>query len=111
MASTLRNDSIAAIATPQGIGALGIIRISGHDAIEKASLLFPGKNLSEVPSHTLHYGPLVFDNELIDEVIVSIFKGPHSFTGELPPELNGVPQLEVSVVAQDPASQDKANPE
>ena len=82
MLLTLRNDSIAAIATPQGIGALGIIRISGHDAIEKANILFPKKNLNEVQSHSLHYGPLVFENELIDEVIVSVFKAPHSFTGE-----------------------------
>ena len=76
------NDSIAAIATPPGIGALGIIRISGHDAISKANILFPKKDLNEVLSHTLHYGPMVFDNELIDEVIVSVFKAPHSFTGE-----------------------------
>ena len=82
MLPTLRNDTIAAIATPPGIGALGIIRISGHDAIEKASLLFPKKNLNEVQSHTLHYGPLVFDNEIIDEVVVSVFRAPHSFTGE-----------------------------
>ncbi len=82
MPSPFRNDAIVAIATPQGIGALGIIRISGHDAIKRAAALFPRKNLEEVSSHTLHYGPLLFDNELIDEVIVSVFKAPHSFTGE-----------------------------
>jgi len=82
MPPSLRNDSIAAIATPQGIGALGIIRISGHNAIEKAGILFPKKDLNAVQSHTLHYGPLVYENELIDEVIVSVFKAPHSFTGE-----------------------------
>ncbi len=82
MLPALRNDTIAAIATPPSLGALGIIRISGADAIEKAGLLFPKRNLNEVQSHTLHYGPLVFDNEIIDEVVISVFRAPHSFTGE-----------------------------
>jgi len=82
MLPTLRNDTIAAIATPPGIGALGIIRISGLDAIEKATFLFHNKKLTEVQSHTLHYGPLAYKNEIIDEVVVSIFRAPHSFTGE-----------------------------
>jgi len=82
MLPALRNDTIAAIATPQGIGALGIIRISGDGAIEKTGALFPKKNLTEVQSHTLHYGPLVYDHEIIDEVVVSVFRAPHSFTGE-----------------------------
>ncbi len=75
-------DTIAAIATPQGIGALGIIRISGPDAIMIANSIFPKKDLTSLQTHTLHYGPLVYNGELIDEVIVSVFKAPHSFTGE-----------------------------
>src|ERR1700721_4841542 len=78
----LRKDTIAAIATPPGIGALAIIRISGADAIEKATVLFHNKKLTEVQSHTLHFGPLVYKDEIIDEVIVSVFRAPHSFTGE-----------------------------
>ena len=75
-------DTIAAIATPSGIGAIGIIRLSGHDAIEKANILFPKKSLKEAARNTLHYGPLLYNNELLDEVIVSVFKTPHSYTGE-----------------------------
>jgi len=82
MQFALRNDTIAAIATPQGMGALGIIRISGSDAIDTANLLFPKKDLKLIKSHSLHFGPLIFDNELIDEVLISVFKAPHSFTGE-----------------------------
>jgi len=77
-----KEDTIAAIATPPGIGALGIIRVSGPDAIEKVNLLFPKKDLTKVKTHTLHFGPLMYDGELIDEVLVSVFKAPNSFTGE-----------------------------
>jgi len=76
------NDTIAAIATPQGVGALGIIRISGENAIEVVNLIFPQKDIASLKSHTAHFGPLFYKNELIDEVILSIFKAPHSFTGE-----------------------------
>jgi tRNA modification GTPase len=82
MIPAYREDCIAAIATPPGIGALGIIRISGTDAIDKANLLFPKKDLNTVKSHSLHFGPLVFEGEWIDEVLVSVFRAPHSFTGE-----------------------------
>jgi tRNA modification GTPase len=77
-----KEDTIAAIATPNGTGALGIIRISGPRAIEKANLLFPQKDLLQVKSHTLHFGPLMANDELIDEVLVSVFRAPRSFTGE-----------------------------
>lgn len=75
-------DTIAAIATPPGIGALGIIRISGREAIEVANKLFPKKDLLEARPHTLHYGPLKFQEELIDEVLLSLFRAPASYTGE-----------------------------
>ena len=76
------DETIAAIATPPGIGALGIIRISGEDAIEKANLIFSKKDLSQVKSHTAHFGSLWHKGEEIDEVLLTVFKAPHSFTGE-----------------------------
>lgn len=76
-------DTIVALATPQGAGAIGIIRLSGSKAFELTELLFKGKKkISEVRSHTVHYGHLFFEGRLLDEVLVSVFKGPHSYTGE-----------------------------
>jgi tRNA modification GTPase len=77
-----RGEIIAAVATPPGIGALGIIRVSGQDSIDKLNRLFPKKDLNKVKSHTLHFGPLIYNGELLDEVLLSIFKAPHSYTGE-----------------------------
>jgi tRNA modification GTPase len=71
-----------AIATPPGIGAIGVIRISGDKAIEIIDSIFAGKNLTEQSSHTLHVGSLKDEGKLIDEVVVSLFKGPRSYTGE-----------------------------
>jgi tRNA modification GTPase len=76
------NDTIAAIATPPGIGALGVIRLSGGQAISISNQLFPSKDLSLQPSHTLHVGFLKSRGEVIDEVVISLFKNPKSFTGE-----------------------------
>ena len=76
------SDTIIAIATPPGIGAIGIVRLSGTNAIHIVDELFSGKNLSEQPSHTLHVGFLKDDNTTIDEVVVSLYKAPRSYTGE-----------------------------
>jgi tRNA modification GTPase len=76
------NDTIQALATPSGVGAIGVIRLSGEKAIDIVNALFPSKNLKSQSSHTLHVGWLVYDNNPIDEVVVSIFKGPRSYTGE-----------------------------
>lgn len=75
-------DTICALATPNGIGALGIIRVSGKDSISIVNRVFKGKNLNEVPSHTVHYGFIVDEDETIDEVMVSIFLAPKTFTAE-----------------------------
>lgn len=75
-------DTICALATPNGIGALGIIRVSGKDSISIVNGVFKGKNLKEVPSHTVHYGFIVDEDETIDEVMVSIFLAPKTFTAE-----------------------------
>ncbi len=75
-------DTIVALATPPGIGALGIIRISGSQAIPITNELFKGKDLTQVASHTIHLGTIRNKEEIIDEVLVSIFKGPNSYTKE-----------------------------
>ncbi|HYJ62814.1 MAG TPA: tRNA uridine-5-carboxymethylaminomethyl(34) synthesis GTPase MnmE [Parafilimonas sp.] len=76
------NNTIIAIATPPGIGAIGVLRISGDKAIEIINSIFASKNLLQQPSHTLHVGSLKNNNEVIDEVVVSLFRAPRSYTGE-----------------------------
>jgi len=81
----LYNDSIVALATPSGAGAIAIIRISGQDAITIGNSVFQsikGKDLTTQKSHTLHLGHIIDNQKTLDEVLVSIFKGPHSYTGE-----------------------------
>lgn len=82
------NDTIVAISTTMGVGAISIVRLSGKDAISIVNKCFKGKNLQEVKTHTIHYGHIYDDNELIDEVLVSIMKGPKSFTTEDIVEIN-----------------------
>src|SRR5688572_30328626 len=75
-------DTIVALATAQGISAIAVVRLSGTDAITIAQKCFPGKNLEEQPSHTLHFGNFYHNEKMIDEVLVSIFRAPNSFTKE-----------------------------
>ena len=75
-------DTIVALATPQGIGAIGIIRLSGKSAIEIANGVFKGKDLLKQNSHTIHFGKIVDNETVIDEVLVSVFIAPKSFTKE-----------------------------
>ncbi|MDH5368023.1 MAG: tRNA uridine-5-carboxymethylaminomethyl(34) synthesis GTPase MnmE, partial [Cyclobacteriaceae bacterium] len=75
-------DTIIALATPQGVGAIAVIRLSGDDAITITNKVFKGKNLENQPSHTIHFGTLRDGNKVVDEVLVSIFKAPSSFTKE-----------------------------
>lgn len=83
------NDTICAIATSQGVGAIAIIRVSGEESIPIVNKLFKGKNLEEVDSHTINYGHIVDNNgEPIDEVLVSIMKAPRTFTAEDTVEIN-----------------------
>src|SRR5687767_684838 len=76
------DDTIVALATPPGIGALGVIRLSGRKAFEIANELFPSKDLNAQRSHTIHVGNFVFRNKPVDEVVVSVYKSPRSYTGE-----------------------------
>lgn len=76
-------NTIVAIATPPGFGALGVIRISGIESIAIATKLFDGKKLQEQSGQTLHFGRIRnLKGELLDEVLVSVFRTPHSYTGE-----------------------------
>lgn len=75
-------DTIAAIATPPGIGGIGVIRVSGEHSYEVVQQLFPAKKLTDLPANTLHVGLLKEGEEVLDEVVLSLFKQPHSFTGE-----------------------------
>ena len=81
----MKKDTIAAIATAMTSSGIGIVRISGTEAFDIIKKIYKGKNkkdLSQVKSHTIHYGYIVDGEETIDEVLVMIMKGPHSFTGE-----------------------------
>ena len=93
-------DTIVALATPHGIGAIGVIRISGTAAISICNRLFPSKNLEQQPSHTLHVGYLKSAGQLLDEVVVSLFKGPRSYTGEDVVEISchGSPFIQENVI-------------
>ncbi|MGK9370064.1 tRNA uridine-5-carboxymethylaminomethyl(34) synthesis GTPase MnmE [Melioribacter sp. Ez-97] len=77
-------DTITAIATPPGSGAITVIRVSGPDTFSKVDLIFRGKKrISECKTHTIHYGTIVAaDGEVIDDVLVSVFRSPNSYTGE-----------------------------
>lgn len=78
----INNETIVALATPQGVGAIGVIRLSGEQAIAITNQVFKGKNLEKQKSHTIHYGHIVDGEKIIDEVMVSIFRAPKSFTTE-----------------------------
>jgi tRNA modification GTPase len=75
-------DTIIAQATPAGEGATGVIRLSGSDAISIVNGVFKGRNLETVEGHTLHFGRIYEENRLLDEVVVSIYKAPRSYTKE-----------------------------
>lgn len=81
------NDTIAAIATSSGVGAISIIRVSGNDSISIVNKIFD-KNLLNKDSHTITYGHIINNNEIVDEVLITIMKGPKSFTVEDVVEIN-----------------------
>lgn len=76
-------DTIVALATPPGIGAIGVIRLSGREAINIVNAVFPAKDLQTQPTHTIHLGTIRDEeNRILDEVLISLFKTPKSYTGE-----------------------------
>lgn len=77
------DDTIIALATPQGIGAIGVIRLSGKEAIDIANKVFKGKDLTQQTSHTIHFGTIRDEEDkILDEVLISLFIAPKSFTKE-----------------------------
>lgn len=99
----LYTDNIVALATPSGTGAIAVIRISGPDAVAIADSIFKsvkGKKLSKQKSHTIHLGHIVDEGKVLDEVLVSIFKGPHSYTGEHVVEISchGSPYIQQQII-------------
>ena len=86
--SYLTSDTICALATPAGPGAIAVIRLSGIKALEIGDAVFfkkKAKNvfqLSKAKSHTLHFGDIKDKEKIIDEVLIAVFKNPHSYTGE-----------------------------
>ena len=81
-------DTIVAISTSQGIGAISIIRLSGKESIEIVNKIVKNKNLNKLNSHTINYNHVVNNDEIIDEVLISIMKAPRSFTTEDVVEIN-----------------------
>ena len=82
------NDTIVAISTALGVGAISIVRLSGKEAIKIVNSCFKGKDLSKVKSHTINYGHIIDKDEIIDEVLVSIMKEPKTYTTEDVVEIN-----------------------
>ena len=82
------NDTIVAISTPLGVGAISIIRVSGDNALNIVSKIYKGKDLKEVKSHTINYGHIFELDKLIDEVLVSVMLKPNTFTREDVVEIN-----------------------
>ena len=78
-----------ALATPPGVSAIGVVRLSGKDSFTIIDQLFPSKNLTDQPSHSLHVGFIRDDEKILDEVVVSIYKNPRSYTGEDLVEISG----------------------
>jgi len=76
------NETIVALATPPGEGAIGVIRLSGENAITITDKIFKGKRLADQPSHTIHFGRIADGSVVIDEVVVSLYRAPASYTGE-----------------------------
>ena len=82
------NDTIVAISTALGVGAISIVRLSGNDAINIVNKCFEGKDLTKVNSHTIHYGFIKNKTERIDEVLVSVMRAPKTYTTEDIVEIN-----------------------
>jgi tRNA modification GTPase len=94
------NDTIVALASAQGVSAIAVIRLSGKDCIDIVQKVFSGKDLTQVDSHTIHFGLIRNGDQIVDEVLVSVFKEPNSFTRENAVEISchGSPVIVKSIV-------------
>ncbi|MDF2439015.1 MAG: mnmE [Bacteroidota bacterium] len=105
MSYSINKDTIVALATPQGVGAIGVIRLSGPRAIEICNAVFGTKSLKKkdllnAASHTIHFGVIHDEDIIIDEVLVSLFKGPNSYTSENTVEVSchGSPFIQQQII-------------
>lgn len=78
----IHSETICAVATPAGVGAIGVIRVSGSETLPIVNKIFRGKNLEKQASHTIHFGTIRDGEMIVDEVLVSLFKAPSSYTRE-----------------------------
>ncbi len=82
----IQNDTIIALATPSGVGAISVIRLSGEKSIDIVDAFFKsvrkGKSIKNQKTHTIHLGHIISNGLILDEVLVSVFKNPNSYTGE-----------------------------
>ena len=94
------NDTIVALATAPGLGAIAVIRLSGDKAIEITASVFSKKSILTQPSHTVHFGKLLNGVDVIDEVVVSIYRAPKSYTGEEVVEISchGAPIIQDAIL-------------
>ena len=95
------SDTIVALATPPGLGAIAVIRLSGPEAIGLADDIFRGKKLADQPGHTAHFGKIeATDGRILDEVLITLFKNPHSYTGEDTVEISchGSPYIQQEII-------------
>ena len=94
------NDTIVALATPPGLGAIAVIRLSGPASIEMISSVFSKQGLNSKASHTVHFGKIINGKEVLDEVVVTIYKAPKSYTGEEVVEISchGSPFIQDSIL-------------
>jgi tRNA modification GTPase len=105
------HDTIAAVSTPPGEGGIAVIRLSGKKAVSIADLMFHGKNLHQpFESHHAYHGWIFDEEKPLDEVVVTIFKGPNSFTGEDVVEISGHGGLFVSRTILESAIKNGARP-
>jgi tRNA modification GTPase len=98
----IKEDTIIALATPPGVGAISVIRMSGTNSIAAIDKVFSGKvKIAEAKSHTVHYGNIIENDELIDDVLVSVFRAPNSYTAEDIVEISshGSPLIAQKIIA------------
>jgi tRNA modification GTPase len=94
------NDLIVALATPPGVGAIAVVRLSGAGSIELVNSMFPSKDLSLEQGNTIHVGIMMQDAKALDEVVVSLFRNPRSYTGEDIVEISchGSPYIQQEII-------------
>jgi tRNA modification GTPase len=94
------DDTIVALATAPGIGAIAVIRLNGKQALDICNAIFPAKDLHQQPGHTLHFGTIVSGGKTIDEVVVGLYKAPRSYTGEDIAEISchGSPYIQQQII-------------